>query len=184
MEQGSFVSRTEHKRQDILEGVHLGPIAHASLTPWQLKPPSLRTNGPKGVMTPERSEGRLKKNLSTQSQMLCYYSLPPAIIECHFIASRCKITSPLCADLEHICHPFVLQPDWALCPVRRRPSLIAKHHTSLTTSLHQGASTRNTAFPPSTQLIGWAGHSSHSSVPQPNNPHPCQAGCCTSLSLL
>lgn len=67
------------------------------------------------------------------------YSLPPAIIiDCYFIAGRGEITSPLCAaDLGHICHPFVLQPDWALCPVRRKPSLTAECPTSLITAFHR-----------------------------------------------
>ena len=66
------------------------------------------------------------------------YSLPPAIIiDCYFIAGRGEITSPLCAaDLGHICHPFVLQPDWALCPVHRKPSLTAECHTRLITAFH------------------------------------------------
>lgn len=74
-------------------------------------------------MTPKRREDR-DKMISDPSPKYCtyFYAVPPAIMECYFIAGRCKIMSPLCADLEFICHPFVLQPDWALCPVHRKPS--------------------------------------------------------------
>ena len=88
------------------------------------------------------------------------YSLPPAIIiDCYFIAGRGEITSPLyAADLGHICHPFVLQPDWALCPVRRKPSLTAECHTSLITALHgaEGGDPPETR-PPLPLYDGWGG---------------------------
>lgn len=94
------------------------------------------------------------------------YSLPLAIIECYSIAGRCKRPSPLCADLEHACRPFVLQPDWELCPVHRKPFLRAN---SLISALHRGGPSRKSSFLCTTD-IGWAGHGSRSSLPQPNTP--------------
>lgn len=108
------------------------------------------------AMTPERrDEDRGKNNLRTQPQMLRFFS-PPAVIEHYFTAGRCRITSSLCTGLEHICHPFVLQSGWALCPVHGKPSLIAECQAGWIITPQQGEDPPETLSSLS-QHNGWVG---------------------------
>lgn len=132
---------------------------------------------PKGPRPPRNGRTQIKRPQDPAPNIGLIYSVPPAIIECYFIAGRCKITNPLCADLESICLPFVLQSDWALCPVHRKPS-------------DSQAPDRPTNCP----LLGEdppAPPETPSSLPQPSQPSPLPpptttkhsgAGCCPRFS--
>lgn len=97
----------------------------------------------------------------------CEYSLHSAMIDCYFTVCRCTTMSPLCVELEHICHPFACL---GILPCSQEALPDCGATCKLDNCRALGEEPLETAFPSSAQLMGYL----PLNAPPPTTPS-CQA---------
>lgn len=112
------------------------------------------------------------QTVSGPNSTYCGHSLHPALMDCYFTVWGRTTISPLCAELEHICHPFAclgILP----CPQEALPDCSTTY--KLNNCWVLGEEPLETAFPSSAQLMGYL---------PPNVPPPTTPSCQTCWNQL